>query len=52
MGSLMEINNDYRKGTQAFQQKDYQETLVWNKSAAEQGDAKSQFNLELMYPGG
>ncbi|MES2824594.1 MAG: tetratricopeptide repeat protein [Pseudomonadota bacterium] len=48
----MEINNDYKKGTEAFQQKNYQQAFLCYKNAAEQGDAKLQFNLGLMYTDG
>jgi TPR repeat protein len=43
---------DYRKGWEYFQAKDYAEAVKLYRKAAEQGNASAQFNLGNMYSNG
>ena len=39
------FGDDFQKGYDAFERKDYKEAVKWYRLAAEQGDAKAQQRL-------
>ena len=44
--------SDIEKGFDAYENGDYAEAVKWFRLSAEQGDAKAQFNLAVMYANG
>ena len=44
--------DDFQDGMDAYDRKDYKEAVKWWKLSAEQGHAKAQYNLGLMYAKG
>ena len=50
--ALASPQDDFKKGHVADKAKDYPEALRWYRKAAEQGDARAQYNLGNMYRNG
>jgi TPR repeat protein len=51
-GSSVVFGNDLQDGLGAYDRGDYKEAVKWYRLAAEQGDAKAQYYLGMMYGGG
>ena len=50
--SYADAVGDYRHGAAAYGQKDYKQAVYWLRKAAEQGYAKGQNSLGVMYAKG
>ena len=51
-GSSVVFGNDLQDGLGAYDRGDYKEAVKWYRLAAEQGDAKAQYYLGMMYGDG